>query len=217
MKDYVLDKKEASHFIREVRQNPNGTLTVEFADGRVFTGIDACDENIETIIQAQEEQAKKGIAKYKVFKNHKSTSKALTVLSGLGSMAVGTAATFIPAVKALIDTQNPLTVVAGIGAITVLGAIPAYTRFRKDKAVVTELDKLRFRQDHLEDLQNFRNYPNSLSGVNPRVANWMSNCDDPFCILNIDEYDRDDLSQIVDNIEVEKAYQFSYRRRARSK
>ena len=67
MKNYIVDKKGEEKFIREVKKCSNGTLTLKFADGKVFKNVTACDENINKIIETQEAQAKEGMMNYKTF------------------------------------------------------------------------------------------------------------------------------------------------------
>ena len=213
MKEYIINDRDAAKYIRDVRKGSNGTYVVEFADGRTFTNIEASQENLEKIIATQEAQAEYGIKNYAKFRDEEKASRRRTFFSGIGAMAVGTGLAFIPAVQNALSSQSPLTVVAGIGAITILGALPAYARLRRDKSRMVELDKLRYRNSHLAELDSFREYPNALSSVNPRVANWMRQESDPFCILNVDSYSKEDLEQIVENIHVEKQYDFTYPKR----
>ena len=213
MKDYIVDRNNSSTYIREVIRNNNGTLTVEFGDGQLFSNIAACDENIQKIIQTQEEQAKRGIEHFRTFVNQERSSKAKTILSGVGAFALGTGATFIPAVQEALSTQSPLVVFAGVGAITVLGMIPAYAKLRRNRQTVEELDKIRYRNVHLRELNRFREFPNSLAGIRPQLANWMIRQADPFCILHMDQYDKEDFMQIVSNIHTEETYGFTYAKR----
>ena len=212
MKNYIIDGKDTSQYIQDVSRNANGTLSIVFADGRVFKNIIFCDENIEKIIAVQEEQAQKGIEKYRVFKGRERASFLKTMLSGIGVFAASSAATYIPVVSDALQSKSSLSIACGIGAITVLGTIPAYVKLSRERSRVEELDKLRYRSEHLEDLQNFRDYPNALVGVNPSVANWMRKEEDPFCILYIDKYELEDLEQIVSNIQIEKTYDFTYKK-----
>jgi len=210
MKNYILDGKGEDRYIQKVIKNTDGTLTVVFADGRVFKNISLCEDNISKIIAVQEEQAKKGIENYRVFAKKESAAKAGVVASGIGAFAISAGATFIPAVQTAISSQDSFVIAAGIGIITVLGMIPAYAKFRKEKSKVDELNKIRYRNQHLQELESFRDYPNAMSGVRPTVAKWMRREKNPFCILNIGEYELDDLVQMMTNIDVEKAYDFTY-------
>ncbi|MBR3210928.1 MAG: hypothetical protein IKF71_03200 [Bacilli bacterium] len=211
MKNYSLNDENAEQFITNVCASSDGTLIVEFADGKVFQHIEACDENLEKIIAAQEEQAKKGIESYRKFKNRERSSAFKTAVSGLGIAAAGVGATFIPTIHEMVQTNHPALVYTGIGVVAILGTIPAYSKLRKNRQDVEELDKLRYREEHLEDLQNIFSYPNALVGVNPRLAKWILKQDDPFCILFTDKYSLRDLQQIVSNIEVEKTFDFTYK------
>ena len=210
MKNYILDGKGEESYIAKVIECKDGSLSVKFADGRVFNNVEACDENLQKIIAVQEEQALKGIEHYKEFKTKECNATALTVLSGIGALGISTGVSMIPAVQTALSSENPVVVAAGIGVITILGTIPALTKLCREKKRVKELDKLRYRKNHLSDLKRFKKYPNSLAGVDTSVAEWMKTSDDPFCILNIDEYSRDDLEQIMSNIRVEKEYDFTY-------
>ena len=213
MKEYILDSREASSYIRDVRKSKDGSLTVEFADGRIFRGVHEDEDNLSKIIATQEEQAKRGIENYSVFKRAEMSSRFKTVLSGVGALAFGTGLTFVPSIQQALQGQNPMVTVAGVGAITILGMIPAYAKLHHSKGVVRELDKLRYRGKHFDDLESFREYPNALTGLNPQTANWIRNSSDPFCILNIDCYEKEDLEQIMENIEVERKYDFTYQKK----
>lgn len=210
MRNYITDKKGTEQFIKEVKKGQNGTLTLKFADGKVFKNITACDENINKIIETQELQAKKGMSNYKTFVKRENNSRIAMAASGFAALAVGTGVTYIPQIQEALSTQSPVLVAAGIGAVTILGMIPAYCKLRKNKATVKEIDKLKYRETHMDELKTFRNYPNALSDVDSKVANWMKKESDPFSILNIDSYSRSDLEKIISNIDVEKAYNFTY-------
>lgn len=213
MKDYVMEPQDASSYILDIWKDGNGTISVQFADGRIFQKISACEENLQKIAAAQEAQAAKGIDNYVKFHKDETRCRRNTFFSGVGAFALSTGATFIPAVQNALSGQSPLIKVAGIGIITVLGMIPAYAKLTRASDKVQELDKIRYRDAHMSELSQYRDYPNSLSGMNPRTAAWFRSTEDPFSILNIDFYNRSDLEQIVDNIGVEKTYQFTYPRR----
>ena len=217
MKDYLLDdKKGASKYIREAREDGKGNLSIEFGDGSVFRNIEACPENIQKIVEVQEAQAKNGIKNMSSYINREKSSKVRTILSGLGSVAGSTLLSVI-ASSCLQQPMNPLIVTAGIGAITILGTIPAYYRLRKDHAKVEELSKLRYRNEHLSELRSYAKYPNALAGIRPRLSSWMKKQEDPFSILSIDEFSEEDLRKIVSNMDVEEAYQFHYQEESKGK
>ncbi len=212
MKNYIIDGKGEEKYIRNVIKNPNGTMTIVFADGRVFKNISYSEDNLEKIIATEEAQADMGINNYRTFEGKKIFSKALTFISGIGVMGAAIGATYIPQINEALIGQSPIVVAAGVGVITILGTLPAYTKYCIDKSILKELDKLRYRKMHLSELKNFRDYPNALSGVNPRTARFMISAEDPFSILNIDEYNIEDLEKMITNINVEKEYNFTYRK-----
>lgn len=215
MKNYAINAKDNEKYIQYVEKNRDGTITIVFADGRVFDNIVCCEENLEKIIAVQEEQAKKGIDNYKIFKTKENKSKALTLISGIGTLAVTTGITMAPAVNNALSSQSPVLVAAGVGLITILGTIPAFAKLRRDRGKVKELEKLRYRNKHKKELDSYAEYPNALAGIYPDTAKWISSTKDPFSILNIDEYSQYDLEQIVSNINVEKSYDFTYKKNIR--
>ena len=210
MKDYTVkgDKKEL--YITKMTRGKKGTLDVKFADGRVFKNIDACEENIEKIVVTQEEQAKRGIKNFAHFVREKKNAVAETIGSGVVAGSVATGVTFIPKIHEALSVQDPIYVVAGIGAITVLSMVPGLVKLVRSKGKVKELEKLSYRESNLDNLNNFRNYPNALVGVRPEVASRLERSKNPFSILNIDSYSLEDLQQIMKNINVEEAYDFTY-------
>lgn len=209
LKNYITDGKGEEKYILEVIKNSNGTLTIKFADGRVFRNILACDDNIAKIIATQEEQAKRGIASYRTFVKKANFAKAQSAISGAIIAGIGTG---IAISDSIISSQNPIIVAAGIGVVTILGMTPGLVKLVKNKGKIKELDKLRFRNEHIDDLREFRNYPNALSGVESHVVRFMRGTEDPFSILEIDQYQVDDLEQMMTNINVEKEYGFTYKK-----
>ncbi len=210
MKNYTIDGKGEEKYIEKVIKKNDGTMYIVFADGRVFNNVLCCEENLEKIIATQEEQARKGIENYKVFKTNEVKSKALAVISGIGALTFSTGITMIPELQGFFDTQSPAVIATGVGVITILGTIPALVKLSRDKSKVKELEKLRYRDRNKKELDTFRDYPNALTGVDSSTAQWIKKHKDPFCILNIDEYDVEDLEQIISNINVEKEYNFTY-------
>lgn len=213
MKEYIIDENERKQYITNFTREKNGTLSVEFADGRVFNNIEYSDENIEKIITIQEEQARRGIDHYKVFKRRLNTSKIKTAAAFVGTLGASIGATFIPAVSQAVESNHPLVVCLGIGAVTVLGTIPAYAKLYRDSKVVEELDKIKYRDTHRKELATIRDHENSLAGLDQHRTGWMKRVEDPFSIANIDRYDIEDLETIVDNINVENNLGLTYVKR----
>ena len=57
-----------------------------------------------------------------------------------------------------------------------------------------------------------RNYHNALGGLNRRAAAHFSESEDPYCILDIDEYEKKDLEIMMENIEKEESFGFTYKK-----
>ena len=114
----------------------------------------------------------------------------------------------------MVAGQNPVVVAAGIGMITILGSIPAVAKLFRETEKVAELEKLEFLSKNGSKLRNYRSYHNSLRGLNNRAAAHFKREEDPYCILDIDEYDKKDLEIIMENIEKEEAFGFSYKKSA---
>jgi len=210
MKDYTIDEKGKSNYVVNFTRGKNNTYTIYFADGSVFENVEVNDENLRKLKMVQEQQAKRGVENLSVFRNRKTKSGVMTGASAIGSAVAATAVTMIPAVGELLQGQNPLVVGAGIGVITILGAIPAYTKFRRDKAAVKELEKIKYRDEHREDLDAYGSYANALSGLNPDLRAKIKRSKEPFSIIHIDSFSAEDLEKIISNIEREKQFDFIY-------
>ena len=210
MKEYIITEEERKKYITNFARVNNGTISVQFADGRVFEDVEYCPENIEKLVKVQEAQAKRGIDHYRVFKNRMNASRVKTALSFAGTLGLSIGATMIPAVSEAVDSAHPLVVCLGIGALTVLGTIPAYAKLYRDTQVVDELDKLKYRDAHKSELDSMNNYSNALAGIERRKSNWMRRTNNPFSVINVDKYDIEDLEMIVDNISNEKSLGFTY-------
>ena len=211
MKEYIIDDAEKKKYVTRFYKEKNGSISVEFADGRVFRNIEYSDENIDKLIAKQEAQAKRGLDHYKTFKARLKRSQAKTGLSFAGTLGLSiAAANYIPAISELVDKSNPLVVCLGIGVVTVLGTIPAYAKLYKDGKIVEELDKVKYRNSHQDELESIDEYPNALAGLDPNKTGWMKRVTDPFSIANVDRYGIEDLETIVSNINNEKQFGFTY-------
>ena len=204
MLNYSLNKEDEKKFVKCIKESGNG-LDIVFADGSVFKGVKVCDENIEKVNAVQEEQAKKGLSNYKVFKNRERGSK-LGMISGGGA---GLGASIVAAAN-FASSVSPVLIPVGIGVVTVLGAIPAFCKFVKNRRILGELDKISYRNEHMSDLANYRDYPNSLAGMSNNKRKYFEKSEKPFSLVNVDKYDIEDLSRIVGNIEKEESFGFSY-------
>ena len=165
------------------------------ADGRVFSNIQMSSENIDKINSVQEEQAKKGLDNYVTFKNNLTKSKILLASSGIlgGALTGG-----LIALGDVSNFSNPVVLAIAGGLVTAFGVIPAAGKVVRDKLKVDELDKIRYRDNHIEDLAQYRNYNNALSGLGSKTSKYFKSADDSaFSIINIDNFSKEDLETIM--------------------
>ena len=210
MKEYIIDEDEKKKYITYFGRDKSGNISIQFADGRVFENVEYNEENIEKLERVQEEQAARGLSHYKIFKNRLNVSKVKTALSFAGSLGLSIGATMIPAVSQAVDNTHPVVVCLGIGALTVLGTIPAYAKLYRDSKVVEELDKLKYRNSHRDELDSIDEYQNAFAGMNSGKSRWIKRTDNPFSVVNVDRYEIEDLQTIVENINNEKSLGLTY-------
>lgn len=217
MKDYSLNQQQAKDYLLDYRLVQNGeeeTYDVTYADGRVFGHVTANEENLRKIERVQEAQAEKGVANKHVFQSRRTKAGLATFASAaLSSMAGMGIASVIPQLQNA--PQSELTLAIGVGVVTILGSIPAFAKFLKNNAKVKELNKIEFRNEHMEELQRIDQYANSLSGVSTGTIALIEEEERPFSILNIDRFTQSDLEKIVDNMEREQKTGFQYTRKAK--
>lgn len=214
MKDYSIGENKKKYILRVEENKENGSLTVVFADGTRLLDVEPNEHNIAKIIAIQEKQAKAGIANKAVFLGRRTKAGFMSALSTGAMLAGATAVSNIPVVEQALAGQNPVVVAAGIGMITILGSIPAFAKLFKESEKVAELDKLEYMQEHMDKLGNYRSYHNALSGLNKRTATHFRESRDPYCILDIDEFDTKDLEIIMENIRKEEEFGFTYTKKA---
>lgn len=208
MKVYVSDKDDKKKYIKTVEKGKNDSLKMTLADGRVFSNIQMSSENIDKINSVQEEQAKKGLDNYVTFKNNLTKSRILLASSSIlgGALTGG-----LIALGGVSDFSNPVVLAIAGGLVTAFGVIPAAIKVVRDKLKVDELDKIRYRDNHIDDLTQYRNYSNALSGLGSKASKYFKSADDSaFSIINIDNYSIEDLETIMSNIEVEDKLGLSY-------
>ena len=208
MKVYVSDKDDKKKYIKTVEKGKNDSLKMTLADGRVFSNIQMSSENIDKINSVQEEQAKKGLDNYVTFKNNLTKSKILLASSGiLGGALTGGLITL----GGISNFSNPVVLAIAGGLVTAFGVIPAAVKVVRDKLKVDELDKIRYRDNHIDDLAQYRNYNNALSGLGSKTSKYFKSADDSaFSIINIDNYSKEDLETIMSNIELEESLGLTY-------
>ena len=212
MKDYTIRESEKSQYVIGFWKNDDGTMSVKFADGTVFSKIAYSEENLKKIAEMQEAQAKVGLQRYPEFDKAKKSSKIKTILSGsvTGIMyAFGAGSMFIPAMQSM-DIATAAPIALGVGTITAVGTIVSAHKLRKESARVTELDKIKYRDEHRKDLEKSRDYHNAYAGMPAEKARYFTKKKQPYSILNIDSFTQDDLETIIRNMETEAATDFTY-------
>lgn len=225
MKDYRVNKKNNNDYIVDVtkvktpveakdgKKTSKITLNIKFADGKVFQNIRYDEGNVAKITSQLDQQAEEGIQNLDKLTKRRNKSGYITAgtLFGTPILCEGIAAV---ASNYLATEQEPAKVAIAAGVITLLGVIPCAYHFVKNSQIVSELKKLKYRNDHRDELDNASAYENAFVGLSPRKADFFSkeleNGLDPYTVLNIDAYTENDLKTIVDNIEREKTYQFTY-------
>lgn len=208
MKDYSLNERERKSFITDVYHKEDDTYMIVFADGRVFDNIEVCDENFNKIVEIQEEQARRGIENMHLFQKRVSKTGFITALVGTALISTGIIGYFE---TPIMQTQDPILVTTSYGLIAIMGIVPCLAKLKKDGDKITELKKLLYRNVHKRELDQYRDYPNALSGIDRQKRKNMENFEDPFNILNMDSFTEEDLRMIVSNIHREKGYQFVYK------
>ena len=222
MKDYTIKENEKSQYIIDFWKENDGTISVRFADGTVFTKIAYSEENLAKIEAMQEQQAETGIARYKRFTGEKSRDKAKTICAGsiTGVMyAFGASSMLIPVMQNLQTAQlAPLAL--GVGTVALLGTIANAYELKRSSGKVKELDKIKYRNKHRDELDSANGYHNAFAGMNANTARYFKKEQHPYSILNIDCFTQDELETIVKNMATEDATGFAYvatEKEARSK
>ena len=217
MKDYRLKDSKIKDYITDVeiirkvrRKSPTDfdEISIRFADGRVFDKIIYDEENMKKIIEQQELQAQEGLQNIGAFKKRKTKAGRICLATTIGTsigLGLGMAANG--------EFDEPIALAASAGIVTIM-ALPSLCSYLKNSIVLKELDKIRYRNQHLEELTSFTDYEHSLAGLSSKTVKYMNGLAEqgknPFSIYRIDSYTKEDLEQIVDNINTEKAYQFTY-------
>ena len=231
-KDYILDFEEVTEGKRkplfgkrttdkEVSEDTQveedtRTYNIYFADGKKFGKVVASEANLKKIEEIQERQATAGVSNMKFFKARRTKSGIMTAVSAAVSTGVGVALTSAATGIGLADPTG-LTFAIGTGIITILGTIPAFAKFMKDRGTVKELEKIEYRNDHNETLGQIQNYDNALVDVSSEVVQLIEEETHPFSILNIERFSQKDLETIIDNIGRQNRTGLEYVKKPQSK
>ena len=228
-KDYILDFEEVTEgkrkplIVKKTTEESETTQAEEvrtyniyFADGKKFGKVVASDENLRRIEAIQEKQAAAGVKNKKIFETRKTKSGIMTIVSAAVSTGVGVALTSAATGIGLADPTG-LTFAIGTGVITILGTIPAFAKFMKERATVKELEKIEYRNGHQQMLGQIQNYDNALVDVSGEVVSLIEEEKNPFSILNIDRFSKKDLETIIENIERQNKTGLEYVKKPQSK
>lgn len=222
MKDYRTNKKEKNDYILGVKKlksrEGKNTLAVNFADGRRFSGYEYNDENLSKVMARQEEQANEGIKNIGVFKRRQFWSEFATTLS-----TCATTGTYgLIAEKALENSTNEAETLAACicgGCLVLANIIIGGYFINKNHSIVGELEKINFRNEHRDTLEQYRNYPNATVGLSKSQVEYLEevtpDCD-PFNIMAVEMFSKKDLETIVENVKTEEKLDFKYAPKAQT-
>ena len=212
MRDFTTNKNERKEYITNVKKvkktKGSESYEVTFADGKKFSNLSFVENNLEKIIKAQEQQALKGIQNKEIFKNkehkYKISTCTGTILSGLIiSGPIGN----------IINNQPVNKLSLAVGTVALGATCISLLKYISNKGKVTELNKIEYRNNNLEDLKSIYKYENSLTGLSTLSRRFFEKSKDPFSIIEIDNYNQKDLESIMSNIEREKIYKFDYKQK----
>lgn len=229
MRDYRLNRKQQPNYIIEARPNmvvinegnevqETETLDIYFADGKVFKNVRYDEENLKKIADRQEQQATEGITNLPIFEKRLTRSGIITAASIVGGPIIASGISHVVA-QSLQTPADPTMVVCAGGILALCGAIPAAISLARNLPIVKELKKLKYRNEHREELDRFDEYENALAGLPKSVtADFMTakeNGEDPFSTSNVDGFTQQEMETIISNIEREKEFGFTYVKKPR--
>lgn len=223
MKDYRINKKENLDDILKITKSApivdeNGkeidaeAIDVHFADGKVFKGVAKTDEQLKKILQRQESQVDAGIENLPAFQRRvKLSGAAATVSMVAGPIISSVGSSMITPIFNM--ESDPIKIACAGVVIGLCGAIPAGIGVVKNLPIVKELSKLKYRNDHRDELNSIGKHPNALVGLSESEISRINSFEpgqDPFNVGSVDDYTQTDLETIIDNIQREKDFDFQY-------
>lgn len=202
---YLGKNKEDKHkYIVSVIDNGD-TFSIKFADGVVYDGYEKSEENLKTVSDVMEVQAKEASELEGYFKGRVALNGITTAIgTTAGAYAVNELGTALCNNFSSVEPEYVAVatgITAGIGVI--LGAKHIIANVKKIK----EINKFNLRNSMQEDLDNIEDYPHALTGVRKSVSELVSNFENPFGAIRSEQYTTKDLQKISQNIEREKVYQ----------
>ena len=100
--------------------------------------------------------------------------------------------------------------ISAIGTIAVCSTIPNLVKISKENSRIKELQKIFYRNKKWDEINSYGDYSNALQGVKKTTAKKIEESPEPFAMINIDNFDIETLKKIVENIEREDEYEFTY-------
>lgn len=214
MKDYSLTEEEKRDYVIEYDyvDKEKFNLYVKFpktgkTKGVYFTELLASQNNIKKLDRKMEEQMNKAIdneARFVLNKNKSLRNVVITPILGV---------TVTGLCMSLADTNNipaETSILIAGGIITLAGFIPCLIKHLKDKAKVNEIEKAKYLKNHKDDLDSLGKYQNSLAGADKKIINLIENEENPFKVNNLEFFSKEDLENIILNIERENKFNFEY-------
>ena len=176
------------------------TFSIKFADGTVYTGYENNEENLKTVIDIMEVQAQEA----KDDKMYFEGKGAVTIISTLAGTTLAT--WLIEELNTGILNLSIEQLIAITSATIITGFITGGVFAHINAEKLKEIEKLELRSFMREDLENISDYPHALLGVRKNLAEFIKNSENPFSIINTDQYTIEDLRKINTNISREKVY-----------
>ena len=205
MKDYTLDSRKKGKYIVSCKEE-DGKYKITFADGTKFV-IDVNEENFYKINDRLERQSETALKNYDKFVLRREKAKFGAGISAIGTIAAGACVSALPVVQ---SSANPVVLATAIGTIAVCSTIPNLVKISKENSRIKELQKIFYRNKKWDEINSYSDYSNALQGVKKTIAKKIEESPEPFAMINIDNFDIESLKKIVENIEREDEYEFTY-------
>lgn len=209
MQDYTKKKEEKKTYIKNIKKckkNGQEFYKVKFADGTVFYNVSTDKDSLKHLMDVQEKQAELGITRQKeVEKKSKGFAlKTIACAAITGYIGFSTAAGVYP-----FHMDGPELAI-GLGTVALGATAYSFFKFVESRKKLNEISKIEFRNKNEEDLKNFKHYENALTGFSKDKKKYFEETEYPYSIVNTNFFSKNDLQQIMDNIEREKTFKFKY-------
>lgn len=197
MHRYNKIREDKSTYILDVKQNEGeNTLTVVFGDNKCHTDVENTEENIKIFEEQMEKQMDAALKRKPVYTLQTLLATASTIATATG--AVTTLSGFETVQNAAVNENlTGAAFVLGFGC-SVIWAIREHSR-------LSELSTVSYRNKNAEKLKNIKLYSHALDSSSKRIKRLISENQNPFGILNIDKYNKNDLKKIMTEISREES------------